>query len=150
MWNLPITFVSKQKEGQHCPPCCLSKIQHLFNNKWKRRERRNMTYNDVKWWSFNRNFNALYLQSRNLHSQQHLKSFQKLQTLDSGFSSVFAWGTALWSFAFWRLFELKINISHIMINDWLDFHVMKKCENTSICCSDIRCQTSCCVSYCVQ
>ena len=43
--------------------------------------------------------------------------FKKMQTLDSGFSPDFAWGTVLWSLVR-RLFELKINISHIVINDW--------------------------------
>ena len=43
----------------------------------------------------------------------------KMQSLDSGLSSDFVWGTALWPSAFWQLSELKIMISHIMINDWL-------------------------------
>ena len=55
-----------------------------------------------------------------------LRNFVKMLTLDGEFSSDFGWGTALWPPAFCRLLALKIMISHIMINDWLDFHVEKK------------------------
>ena len=50
--------------------------------------------------------------------------FKKMQTLD--FLLDFVWGTAFRPPAFWRLLELKIMISHIMMNCWLDFHVVKK------------------------
>ena len=49
-----------------------------------------------------------------------------MQTLDGEMSPGFVWGTALWPLAFWRLLQIKITISHIMINDCLDFHVVNK------------------------
>ena len=49
-----------------------------------------------------------------------------MQTLDSVVSSNFVWGTALWPPVFRRLLELKLIVSYIMINDWVDFHVVKK------------------------
>ena len=47
--------------------------------------------------------------------------FLKLADLDSGFSMDFVWDTALWPPVFWWRLELKLVISHIIINDWLDF-----------------------------
>ena len=82
--------------------------------------------NNVKTWFFIRNFNALYLQSDTYLVSIILRDFVKQnQTLESGFSSNFVWGTSLWFPALWWLLEPKILISHTVINDWLDFHVVK-------------------------
>ena len=62
-----------------------------------------------------------------------------MQTLDSEFSSDSIWGTALWGPAFWRLLELRIMI--IMIDDCLDFHIVKQNLKYIQSCSGIRFQT---------
>ena len=54
------------------------------------------------------------------------KKKKKRKTLDGELSSDFVWVKAVWSPAFWRLLELKILIRHIVINDCLDFHVVKQ------------------------
>ena len=58
-----------------------------------------------------------------------LRDFEKKKTLDGELSFDFVWGKAIWAPVFWRLLELKILIRVIVINDCLNFHVVKSVEN---------------------
>ena len=96
-----------------------------------------MAYSNVKKWLFNRNFNALYLQRGHVLSLCHPKRFCKKSYSRKWSFFEFCMASKVsvsalkgqipkWTQpALWWLLEPKIMIIHILINHWLDFHVVK-------------------------
>ena len=83
-------------------------------NEW--RQRRNVTYSDVKRWFFNRNLMHIVNKEKTYIANIILKDFRKNRTLDNVFCSDFVWDSAYWPSACDDFRNSKIDLSYL--NQW--------------------------------